>query len=84
MTSENRQAGMDNPYYDWSPLISRSKLTWPNDSNIALCVILTLERYQWEHLSESIKSPSQPGGAAETGRPFPDIIGFPYGNMANV
>lgn len=76
MTSENRQAGMDNPYYDWSPLISRSKLTWPNDSNIALCVILTLERYQWEHLSESIKSPSQPGGAAETGRPFPDIIGF--------
>ena len=71
-----RKPGMDNPYHDWSPLIRRPRLSWPDGAHVALCVILSLERYQWRHPPDGYKSPNQPGGAAESGRPFPDIIGY--------
>jgi peptidoglycan/xylan/chitin deacetylase (PgdA/CDA1 family) len=38
---------MDNPYYDWSPIVGRPRLTWPGGARIALGVILTLESMSW-------------------------------------
>ena len=38
---------MDNPYYDWSHLTARPRLSWPGGANIALGVMLTLESMTW-------------------------------------
>lgn len=38
---------MDNPYYDWSPIVGRPKLTWPGEARVALGVMLTLESMSW-------------------------------------
>jgi allantoinase len=34
---------MDNGYYDWSPIHQRERLTWPEEKNVALCVVVNLE-----------------------------------------
>ncbi|MET0293550.1 MAG: polysaccharide deacetylase family protein [Phenylobacterium sp.] len=36
-------AGMDNPYYPYSPIVRRPTLAWPGGSRIALIVLLHLE-----------------------------------------
>ena len=35
-----RTFGMDHPHHEWSPIISRPTLRWPNNAPVALCVIL--------------------------------------------
>ncbi len=36
-------AGMDNPWYDYSPFPTRPRLVWPNNARIASMVVLHLE-----------------------------------------
>ena len=43
-----RKPGYDMPYYDWSPLPTRPPLKWPNNERVALCVILSMDHYQWK------------------------------------
>ena len=43
-----RKPGYDMPYYDWSPLPTRPTLKWPNNARVALCVILSMDHYQWK------------------------------------
>ncbi len=38
---------MDHEHYDWSPIVKRGKLQWPDDARVAVCVIVTLEHMEW-------------------------------------
>jgi len=73
-----RKTGQDHPHYDWSPLIKRKTLRWPNNARVALVVILNLEYYDWEI----------PAGEPGAVTPFrPDLSAFSlreYGNRVGV
>jgi peptidoglycan/xylan/chitin deacetylase (PgdA/CDA1 family) len=45
---------MDNQLYDYSPIISRPKLAWPNGARVAFWVGLNIEHYQVDKPSTSI------------------------------
>jgi peptidoglycan/xylan/chitin deacetylase (PgdA/CDA1 family) len=88
MAADSPLAGMmDNPYYDWSPLVARPKLTWPGGASIALGVMLTLESMSW-YPAEGTVLPSvvarmRPGAYPDT----PDIHSisqWEYGNRVGV
>ena len=65
-----RTFGMDHPHHEWSPIISRPALRWPNDARVALCVILVLEHMEWEAPEGSYQVANLSGGSAP--RAFPD------------
>ena len=64
-----RRPGMDHEHYDWSPMPQRGTLRWPNGARVALCVVVTLEKMEWEAPADSF-TVSLAGGIAD--RPFPD------------
>ena len=43
-----RSFGMDHNHYDWSPFTKRGVLRWPEGARVALCVIVNLERFEWQ------------------------------------
>ena len=65
-----RQPGMDHDHYDWSPLSTRGVLRWPDDSRVALCVIVALDKMEWVVPEGSYQPGNLAGGSAA--RPFPD------------
>jgi allantoinase len=65
-----RKFGMDHPHYEWSPLSTRGILRWPQDSRVALCVIIALEHMEWEAPPDSYQVTNLAGGSAP--RAFPD------------
>ncbi len=77
-----RKPGMDHEYYDWSPIVKRPPLRWPNGERVALCVIVRLEHYEWKFAGDSYVSPDLPGGGLGR-RAFPDIASFSYREYGN-
>ena len=69
MTAQ-RSFGMDHPHHEWSPIISRPSLRWPENAPVALCVILVLEHMEWEAPDGSFQVANLSGGSAP--RAFPD------------
>ena len=70
-----RRFGMDQEHYDWSPLINRGVLHWPDNGRVALCVIVNLEHFQWTQPEGSYTA----GLAGGSGiRPFPDYPRFSH------
>ena len=65
-----RRAGMDHEHYEWSPIIKRDVLRWPNGARIALCVIVTLEHMEWRPAQSKYEYQSLAGGVNP--RPYPD------------
>ncbi|MCH7712310.1 MAG: polysaccharide deacetylase family protein [Chloroflexi bacterium] len=65
-----RRYGMDHEHYDWSPISTRGILRWPNDSRVALCVIVSLDKMEWIPPEGSYQAGNLAGGSAV--RPFPD------------
>ena len=65
-----RTFGMDHPHHEWSPIISRPALQWPNDARVALCVVLVLEHMEWQAPEGSFVVSNLAGGSAP--RAFPD------------
>ena len=65
-----RAFGMDHPHHEWSPIISRPVLRWPDDARVALCVILVLEHMEWQAPDGSFVVANLAGGSAP--RAFPD------------
>ncbi len=61
--------GMDHDHYQWSPVVQRPALRWPDDARVALCVILVLDHMEWSPPPEAY-SATLPGGSGA--RPFPD------------
>ncbi len=68
MPPGERRYGQDHGYYDWSPIVKRAPLRWPNNARVALAVILNLEHWDWQLPS------NEPGGS--TGPFRPDLAGF--------
>ena len=64
-----RRPGMDHEHYEWSPINRRAPLRWPDGARIALCVVVTLEKMEWEAPPGSITA-TLAGGLGD--RPFPD------------
>lgn len=62
-----RRVGMDHDHYAWSPLPSRPVLRWPDGKQLALCVVVLLEHYEWE----------PPAGAYSLRRPSGGIFPLP-------
>lgn len=78
---------MDNPYYDWSHLTARPRLSWPGGANIALGVMLTLESMAWYPAEDAVLPSTvtrfRPGAYPNT----PDIHSisqWEYGNRVGV
>ena len=65
-----RTFGMDHPHHEWSPVISRPTLRWPNDAAVALCVVIPLEHMEWQAPAGSFQVARLAGGSAP--REFPD------------
>ena len=64
-----RRPGMDHEHYQWSPMSRRGALRWPDGARIALCVVVTLEKMEWEAPPGSF-TVSLSGGLGD--RAFPD------------
>lgn len=77
----NRKYGMDHEHYDWSPMVNREILNWPDGARIALCVVVNLEHLEW----------NPPEGSLQTAilhdRPPPDYRNYShrdYGHRVGV
>ena len=68
MPADRTPGAMDNPYYGWSPLVTREPLRWPEDARVALCVIVTLGHVEWLPPENAIVPPS----ATRVG-PYPEV-----------
>ena len=70
-----RRFGMDHDHHEWSPIINRGTLRWPDNARVALCVIVNLEHTEWSPPEGSF-SASLAGGLGI--RPFPDYSRFSH------
>ena len=57
-----RRFGMDHEYYDWSPLVKRGVLRWPNNARVALGIIVSLEHIEWRPPEDSYHPTRVSGG----------------------
>ena len=64
-----RRFGMDHDHYEWSPIVKRGALRWPDGARVALCVIVNLEHTEWSPPEDSFSAALSGGLGA---RPFPD------------
>ena len=70
--SAERRFGMDHDHYDWSPFTKRGVLRWPESARVALCVVVNLERFEWQAPEGSFQSAALSGGTGP--KPFPDYM----------
>jgi allantoinase len=65
MITDGRAGVMDNPYYTWSPITTRPRLSWPDGARVAFAVITTLETMNWYPPAGTVLPPnvrfSRPG-----------------------
>ncbi len=71
-----RRYGMDHQHYDWSPVVTREALRWPQGARVALCVIVNLEHAEWHPPEGSFEPANLAGGLSP--RPFPDYARFSH------
>ena len=80
-----RRYGMDHEHYDWSPYSQRGVLRWPENARVALCVIVNLERMEWDPPQDSYTTSTLAGGLGH--RPYPDyarITHREYGHRVGI
>ncbi|MFN0089273.1 MAG: polysaccharide deacetylase family protein [Acidimicrobiales bacterium] len=63
-----RRYGMDHDHYDWSPIVARPRLSWPEGKPLALCVLIVLDHYEWR----------PPEGTWQLKRPSGGLFPLPY------
>lgn len=68
----DRSHGMDHEYYDWSPITTRKTLHWPNEARVALCVIISLDHFEWHQPEGYREVEDLAGGLTIRSVPFPD------------
>ena len=64
-----RRVGMDHDHYAWWPLVNRGVLRWPDNSRVALCVIVNLDHLDWHPPEGSYQPPNLAGGLTSRGLP---------------
>ncbi len=67
-----RRHGMDHDHYQWSALPTRPPLRWPDGNQLALCVMVLLEHYEWEPPADSYSLRRPSGGIFPL--PQPDYV----------
>ena len=67
-----RRYGMDHQHYDWSPVVTREALRWPQEARVALCVIVNLEHLEWSPAEGSFQT------ATLYDRPLPDYRNYSH------
>ena len=77
-----RRPGMDNDYYDYSPISTRKPLAWPGGARVALCVIVALEHYEYRFVDGAFVPADVPGGGLGR-RPFPDLAAYSHREYGN-
>jgi allantoinase len=81
----NRTPGMDQSYYQWSPMPLRPALRWPAGAQVALCVIVNVEHYDMEPVPGAFTPGSVPGWRGRG--PSPDFSTYSlreYGNRVGI
>ena len=79
-----RRLGMDHEHYDWSPIIKRGSLRWPDNARVALCVIVNLEHMEWSPPEGSFTSPMPPGPAVRPGLDYARLTHREYGHRVGI
>lgn len=77
----HRGYGMDHDYYDWSMLVDRKPVTWPDGNRLALWINVALQFFP---LNQQGKPFAPPGGMTTT---YPDLRHYTlreYGNRVGV
>ena len=65
-------SGMDHDHYDWSPVVSRRRLRWPQQARVALATIVVLDHLDFGPPEGSV----QPPGLYH--RPLPEYWAFTH------
>ena len=81
----SHQHGMDHPYYQWSPLPSRTRFEWPNRSPLAVGAVVVLEHVEWEPPPDAYSLRSRSGGLARLPQPdYPQLTIREYGHRVGI
>jgi allantoinase len=76
-----RRYGMDQDFYEWSLLVKRPKVKWPNGARVALWITTDLEFFPLDQPAKPFKAP---GGMVTA---YPDLRHFTtrdYGNRVGI
>src|SRR5262249_55539930 len=85
MPASREPRTMDNPYYTWSPLPDRPRLTWPDAARVAVCVVVSVEQVEWLPPRDAVLPPT----VVRFG-PYPEILDVheishhEYGNRVGI
>jgi peptidoglycan/xylan/chitin deacetylase (PgdA/CDA1 family) len=64
--------GMDQEYWDWSPLVKRPLLRWPNGARLAVCLLVELGHYEWQPPEGAFDPPTHT--PPHSMNPYPDYV----------
>lgn len=64
--------GMDQEYWDWSPIVKRPVLQWPNGARLAVCLLVDLGHYEWQPPAGAFDPPTHTPPHSQN--PYPDYV----------
>jgi peptidoglycan/xylan/chitin deacetylase (PgdA/CDA1 family) len=64
--------GMDQDYWDWSPVVNRPVLHWPNRARLAVCLLVELGHYEWKPPEGAFDPPTHT--PPHSMNPYPDYV----------
>lgn len=64
--------GMDQEYWDWSPIVKRPVLQWPGGARLAVCLLVDLGHYEWSPLPGAFDPPTHV--PPHSLNPYPDYV----------
>ncbi|MGZ5119699.1 MAG: polysaccharide deacetylase family protein [Burkholderiales bacterium] len=64
--------GMDQEYWEWSPLVKRPVLQWPNAAKLAVCLLVELGHYEWKPPEGAFDPPTHT--PPHSMNPYPDYV----------
>lgn len=75
MTSQFKY-GMDHEYWDWSPIVKRPRLEWPNGARLVVCLLVDLGHYDWKPPEGAFDPPTHT--PPHSMNPYPDYVTVTY------
>lgn len=64
--------GMDQDYWDWSPIVHRPPLAWPGGARLAVCILVELGHYDWQPPPGAFDPPTH--SPPHSLNPYPDYV----------
>ncbi|WP_419840961.1 polysaccharide deacetylase family protein [Candidatus Poriferisodalis sp.] len=79
------QAGMDHPYYDWSPLPGRRRFEWPGGCPLAVGAVIVLDHVEWAPPEGAYSLRGRSGGLTRLpALDYPQLTIREYGHRVGV